>query len=194
MSTTINSKYTYIICALGNPGSSYKLTRHNVGHLFLNYMINKHKLEEISTSSYSYSIYTCNNPYKPKKEPNNKVIFLKVNEYMNVCGPLIKYCIINEFKDKTQNFKIICDDLETDLGIIKNSWVGGDRGHNGLKSVVSAFGHNNFEKLKIGIGRPDTKDPDIVAKYVLSKFNLKEINFLEESAFVKIEKYINHKC
>ena len=189
-----SSKFTFIFLGLGNSGSNYNFTRHNIGYTFIDYMNKKHNLEIISASTYSYSIYTCNNPYKPKKNPNNKVIFLKVNSYMNTVGPIFKKIIMNDFKDKTQDFKILCDDLETDIGQVKNSITGGDRGHNGIKSIVSAFGHNNFEKIKFGIGRPESKNPIVVGNYVLSKFSLKELAIIEEQAFAKIEKYINTKC
>lgn len=194
MSTHSPNKFTYIICGLGNPGNRYLNTRHNVGQMFINYMNKKHKLEIITKSNYSYSIYTCNNQYKPKKDPNNKVLFLIVNEYMNTSGSLIKTICLNDFKHELNQVKIICDDLETEIGKIKNSFEGGDRGHNGLKGVINSFGNNNFEKIKIGIGRPESKNPLIVSNYVLSRFERKEIEILEELSFRKIEDYINRKC
>jgi len=64
----------------------------------------------------------------------------------------------------------LCDDLETDIGKVKFSVIGGDRGHNGIKSLITAFGgKNDFMKIKIGIGRPVTRNPDLVAKYVLDR-------------------------
>lgn len=123
----------------------------------------------------------------------NQLVLLRVKSFMNVSGPIIKRVLEIDFKD-CQSFKVVCDDLETDFGLVKNSMVGGDRGHNGIKSVMTAFGHNNFEKIKIGIGRPYSKDPEIVSKFVLSKFSKNELEGLEATSFAKIENYFNLKC
>lgn len=170
--------------------------------MFIDYINKKHNLKIINKANYSYSIFTCNNPNKPKKEPSHQIVLLRVNEYMNTCGKLIKQVVNSDFKninnneeyDKTLAFKIICDDLETDIGIVKNSWIGKDRGHNGIKSIVNALGNNNFEKIKIGIGRPSSHNPSIVSNYVLSKFTNGQIKVLEDTSFVKIENYLNYKC
>lgn len=112
---------------------------------------------------------------------------------MNTSGNLFKKIMdSNEFEVK--NFKVVCDDLETNLGEVKNSWVGGDRGNNGIKSFIKFYKNEDFEKIKIGIGRPNSKDPDIVGKYVLSKFRPNEIDVLESTSFKKIENYLNLKC
>jgi len=98
----------------------------------------------------------------------------------------ISVIFLNKFKE----LKIVCDDLETDIGKVKISSIGGDRyifidtyikykclrfllilfnrGHNGLKSIVKQLNSNDFEKIKIGIGRPSSKDPEVVANYCLS--------------------------
>lgn len=157
-------------------------------------MILKHKLKLVENRNYSYAEYTCVNPYKAKKDPDNRVIFLKVNDYINTCGKVIKTVIEKDFSSKTSKFKIVCDDLETEIGQVKNSLIGKDRGHNGIKSVVNAFGTNDFEKIKIGIGRPNSKDPNIVAGYVLSKFSPSQTDVLHNKSFLKIEDYINKKC
>ena len=102
---------------------------------------------------------------------------------MNISGPLLRYIInLDILKINVLKFKVICDDLETDLGKVKISTISTDRwiiyiiimfirGHNGIKSIVTAFGHNEFEKIKIGIGRPNSKNPEIVSNYVLGEFS-----------------------
>lgn len=190
-----NKEITFIIIGLGNYEKGYEKNKHNVGHLFIDYMNKKHDLKTIKTNSYSYSIYTCINKNKAKKAPDHKVIFMKIFGYMNVLGDKFNLIIQKDIKIlKTENFKIICDDLETDLGKVKNSWTGGDRGHNGIKSFNRHFDNEFYEKIKIGIGRPESRDQNIVSNYVLSDFNKKEIELLEQTSFLKIENYINLKC
>lgn len=189
------NEITYIIIGLGNYEKGYEKHKHNVGHLFIDYMVKKHDLNTINSTSYSYSLYTCINPNKAKKDPDHQVIFMKIHGLMNNLGDKFDK-ILKKDKDvfKTEKFKIICDDLETDIGKVKNSWVGGDRGNNGIKSFNRHFKNDSYEKIKIGIGRPDSRDPDIVSDYVLSNFSKKELEIIEASSFLKIENYINLKC
>jgi PTH1 family peptidyl-tRNA hydrolase len=95
--------------------------------------------------------------------------------------------------------KILCDDLETEIGKVKFSLTGGDRyiefnffrGHNGIKSMVSSFGCNSFEKIKIGIGRPESKNPEVVANWVLQEFPQTHLEKIKSDAFPKIIKQLN---
>lgn len=162
--------------------------------MVIDYLIAKNNLKQITTNDFSYAIYTCNNPHKAKKDPAHQLVLLKLNGSMNTSGlPLAKRVIAPEIFGVT-NFKIICDDLETDLGVVKNSWIGGDRGHNGIKSLNKYFKNEDYEKIKVGIGRPTSKDPNIVANYVVGKFNNREIDLIKAKAYPKIENYLNLKC
>ena len=188
------SKITNIIIGLGNSGSNYKNTRHNVGFMFIDYMIYKHDLNLINKTLYSYAVYTCKNPNKSKKDPDNQVMLIKMKGFMNTSGTQFKAISSSITELENDNFKIICDDLETEIGVVKNSWVGGDRGHNGIKSFLKYYKNESFEKIKIGIGRPNSHDPDVVSDYVLGSFSKKDIDVLKEKSFSKIENYLNLKC
>lgn len=95
---------------------------------------------------------------------------------MNISGPDIKQYLNSLQIETNSKFLIIkkeliilCDDLETDIGNVKFSIIGGDRGHNGLKSLTTAFAKNDFMKIKIGVGRPNSTNQEHVVKYVLDR-------------------------
>ena len=188
---------------LGNSGKQYENTRHNIGWTFIDHMIEKHNLTEKDSKHCTYAIYECNNKHKAKKDPNNKLIFIKPKAFVNTCGNVFNQILKNQPYNKEfdifnmetdKKFKVICDDLETDVGQVKNSIVGGDRGHNGIKSFVKFHKLDSFEKIKVGIGRPVSKEPEVVSKFVLSRFSRSDIGLLNDKAFTKIESYLNLKC
>ena len=96
----------------------------------------------------------------------NVIVFNPVS-FMNLSGSPIKKVALSK-QIPTQNIIIVHDDLDSHVGKCKIKVGGSAEGHNGLKSIISAL-DANFLRLKIGIGRPNSKDPEIVSDYVLSK-------------------------
>jgi len=145
----------------GNPGSEYKKTRHNAARLFLDYIergteypVNwKQKFNALEGS------VTAGN--------GNKIILLKPEVFMNNTGKSVA-AAVNFYKIPKDGFLVIHDDMETPFGTIAVKKGGGHGGHNGLKSIKNSLGHQNFYRLKIGIGRPEKNiNP---SAWVLGKF------------------------
>lgn len=161
----------YIIAGLGNPGKQYEGTRHNIGWQVIDAMADK------------YSIRVLENKFKGligKGMINGeKVILVKPLTYMNLSGECIGE-IVNYFKiDETCELVVIADDISLDVGAIRMRKKGSAGGHNGLKSIIAHLGHENFIRMKMGVGdKPAGYD---LADYVLGHFNKDENEILSES-------------
>lgn len=151
------------IVGLGNPGKNYEKTRHNVGFMVIdelckrwNLPLNKEKFKGI------YGMGTIN---------GEKVILLKPLTYMNLSGesirPLLEYYDIDE-----EDLIVIYDDLDLPTGKIRLRTKGSAGGHNGIKSTIEHLGTQNFNRLRIGIGRPTNGMK--VTDYVLGMFSEEE--------------------
>ena len=105
---------------------------------------------------------------------NEKVIFIKPTTYMNNSGIALR-AFLDFYKLDVQDVLVISDDLDLDLGKFRLRRNGSSGGHNGLKSIISHLGTDNFKRLRIGI----SNDKDDVINYVLSKFSKKELNEID---------------
>ncbi|MDZ5760973.1 aminoacyl-tRNA hydrolase [Lyticum sinuosum] len=167
-----------IIVGLGNPGLKYNKTRHNVGYLFIDYMINNYQL--------SYKKKFNGLLFEANLEEEN-ILFFKPLDYMNNSGDSISE-LIHYYKIDLSNLFIVHDDIDLGFCRIKVKNGGGNGGHNGLKSIDLHLKSNNYWRIRIGIGRPDN---GIISNYVLSDFSNQEINNLTV-LFEKIKKNIIH--
>jgi PTH1 family peptidyl-tRNA hydrolase len=160
----------YLLVGLGNRGIEYENTRHNFGFLLIDKIIARHKL--ISQGKKFKSDFFVGEIF------GKKVLALKPQTFMNLSGLAVLEAI-KFYKIPLQNVIIFHDDLDLAFAKIKYKIGGGNGGHNGLKSIQQNFSSNDFEKIKIGIGRPNSKDPNEVADYVLEKFP-ECINFIHK--------------
>ncbi|MDF0607858.1 aminoacyl-tRNA hydrolase [Wolbachia endosymbiont of Onchocerca gibsoni] len=159
----------YLIVGLGNPGSQYKLTYHNVGFLIVDAVCKCWRLQPFSEKNdYLITSGIIN---------GNKVMLLKPYSFMNNSG--IPVARVQDFyKFSSDNIIVIHDDADLELGRIKIKKGGSSSGHNGLKSIDTLIS-NDYWRLRFGIGRPD--DQRSLTDYVLSKFlNFNKITFLVE--------------
>lgn len=161
----------YIIAGLGNPGKQYEGTRHNIGWQVIDALSDKH------------GIRVLENKFKGligKGMINGeKIILVKPLTYMNLSGECIGE-IVNYFKiDETFELIVIADDISLDVGFIRMRKKGSAGGHNGLKSIIAHLGHENFIRMKMGVGdKPAGYD---LADYVLGHFNKEENEILADS-------------
>lgn len=152
---------------LGNPGAKYAGTRHNIGFDWLDQVVQswapKSKWKEKFESLWlEESIF------------GHEVHFLKPQTFMNESGRAWA-----SFRDKHQgDLRTIAvyDDLDLEVGRIRYRLEGGDGGHRGIRSMIQYAAGDNFERLRIGIGRP----PLDAADYVLSRFRPEERKNLDE--------------
>ena len=132
----------YLIVGLGNPGEKYKNTRHNIGFMVVNSIINSINPTPINKPQFRGELYKKNN-----------LFLLKPQTFMNLSGESL-LIVKNYFK--IENIIVIHDDLDLAYGVIKIKKGGGNGGHNGLKSIDKLIG-NDYIRVRIGISKPDKK-------------------------------------
>ncbi len=157
-----------LIVGLGNPGKQYEGTRHNVGFMFIDKLINQYGMSEEKNK--------FGGIYYQTTISNEKIIFLKPQEYINLSGVVVRK-FVDYFKIELDDILIINDDLDLDVGKIKLKSSGSSGGHNGLKNIEQMLGTKKYKRLKIGISndkKMDTKD------YVLGKFSENDMSTINE--------------
>jgi len=156
-----------LVVGLGNPGTSYENTRHNIGFMVLDRLARHWGV--------SISAKRCNTLWA-KARVNDRIVHLaKPMSYMNRSGIPV-YGLSGDLGVEVSNIMVIHDDMDLDFGRLKIKEKGGHGGHKGVKSMIDAFGGGDFVRLRMGIGRPDDK-PD-VTDYVLGKFSRSESDAL----------------
>ena len=158
----------YLIVGLGNPGSEYKHTRHNIGFKVLDYFANFY---DVKFSSDRYADI-CEIKYKGKK-----MYLVKPNTFMNLSGKAVNYWI-TKLKIPIENMVVITDDISLPFQSIRLKSKGSDGGHNGLKDIISVLKTQNFPRLRIGIGNEFLKGNQ--SNFVLGKWNSEEEQIINE--------------
>jgi len=158
----------YLIIGLGNPGAEYFNTRHNIGFNVLD------AFAEASDTVFEHKRYADVAKIKFK---GRIFVLVKPMTFMNLSGKAVDYWMKKE-KISIENTMIIVDDLAIPFGTIRIKNKGGDGGHNGLKNINSILGHNNFNRLRFGIG--DTFSKGRQVDYVLEKWSEIELLLLPE--------------
>lgn len=141
-----------LIIGLGNPGKEYSCTRHNIGFMAIDKIVDSLSLN-FDRSKFG-GIYTSTNIN------GEKIIFLKPQEYINLSGNVIKK-YMDFFDIDIQDILVIHDDLDLDVGVMKLRTKGGSGGHNGLKNIEANLKSKNYRRIKVGISNNkmfDTKD------------------------------------
>ena len=164
----------FIIAGLGNHGSKYVGTRHNVGFMFVDYLAESYGLE---FSPVKWQALAVRHGLWGKR-----VWLIKPQTYMNRSGISVAG-VADYYNVEKHNILVVHDDLDMTVGRIKLVEGGGTGGHNGIKSIVQHLGTPDFFRLKIGIGRPGNSDahPDMpVDKFVLSPFSKDEEKSIED--------------
>jgi len=149
----------YLIACLGNFGSEYHWTRHNIGFLVADYLGQKYDM------SFSEERYGSVARVKTK---GRTFILLKPNTFMNLSGKAVTYWLEKENIDLT-NLCVVVDDLNFDYGRISLRKKGSAGGHNGLKDIEERLGTSEYPRLRIGIGNDFRKGAQ--TDYVLGTWN-----------------------
>ncbi|MFN2353263.1 MAG: aminoacyl-tRNA hydrolase [Desulfopila sp.] len=164
----------YILVGLGNPGTQYSGTRHNIGFDVIDALAAKNTTE---VRSQKWDGLTAGITLA-----GAAVHLLKPLTFMNLSGKSVaKY--MNFYKVPPQRLLVVHDDLDMKTGRLKLVRGGGAGGHNGIRSIVACTGNNSFYRLKIGIGRPASDDVHAgipVDRYVLTPFAAHERQIIEE--------------
>ncbi len=150
----------FIIAGLGNPGSKYEMTRHNAGFLAIDLFAIK---EGINLKKLKFHSLICNVRISGKN-----CLVMKPQTFMNNSGEAVAEAA-KFYKIPSENIIIISDDISLDVGKIRIRRKGSAGGHNGLKSIISCIGSEDFPRIKIGVGKKPTAEYDLV-DWVLGRF------------------------
>jgi PTH1 family peptidyl-tRNA hydrolase len=157
-----------LIVGLGNPGVTYKNTRHNVGFMVadkvadvFSILIQRKKFDALYGRGFIHGI---------------EVILAKPMAFMNRSGPPVQE-FLNYFKIPSKDMLVIHDDIDLPLGRLKIIESGGHGGHKGVKSLIDTLGTDDFPRIRIGIGR--SEQGISVVDHVLGEFTVDEETILE---------------
>ena len=152
-----------LVVGLGNPGIKYEKTRHNVGFMVIDKLVDYYGLN-LGKEEQKAVVFK-------KRIKGEKVIFVKPQTFMNNSGEAVGGLASYYKIDKKEDIIIIYDDLDLQAGQIKIKPKGGHGGHNGIKSIFKHLGVKDFPRVRIGIGRPVNMK---VTDYVLGRFSKDE--------------------
>jgi peptidyl-tRNA hydrolase, PTH1 family len=152
-----------LVVGLGNPGSQYEGSRHNVGFEVAVELERRWDLgrpKERFRGLIAEGRAGAGGP---------RVAVLRPQTYMNDSGTSAGPAR-GSLKVPLENTIVVHDEIDLPFGDVRSRLGGGLAGHNGLKSIAQGFGGPDFWRVRVGVGRPDSTDPDVVARHVLSRF------------------------
>lgn len=160
-----------VICGLGNPGDRYRLTRHNVGFRVVDLLADRWGLTGAGRVREGAAQLQVERP-----DPVGPVWLLKPMRYMNVSGMPVRSALRRANAEPRTDLLVVADDVDLPLGTIRLRRGGSAGGHNGLRDIIAALGSNEFNRLRVGIGRAgETVD------HVLSSFKRDEKELASEA-------------
>lgn len=151
---------SFIVAGLGNPGDKYFHTRHNTGFLALDYISQK---AETKIDRLRFKALTGDAVIG-----GHRVLFMKPQTFMNCSGEAVAEAA-SFYNIAPENIIVIFDDISLDVGRLRVRRSGSAGGHNGIKSIISCIGSEEFPRIKIGVGAKPNPDYDL-ADWVLSEF------------------------
>lgn len=164
-----SSSCEYLVVGLGNPGSQYEATRHNVGFRAVDALakeagvkIDRAKFQALTAQATVGGV---------------RVLLMKPQTYMNLSGVAVKQAA-DFYKVPPERVLVLFDDIDLDVGRLRIRRNGSAGGHNGIKSIISSLGSQEFPRIKIGVGAKPHPDYDL-ADWVLSRFTLAEQKLLD---------------
>ncbi len=163
-----NNRMKYLIVGLGNMGSEYEGTRHNVGFRIVDALA-----------------AACNAQFQDRRYgfvaqariKNAQVVMLKPTTFMNLSGNAVRYWMQQE-KIPLENLLIVVDDLSLPVGALRMKQNGSAAGHNGLKHIAQMLGTEGYNRLKVGIGNDFPKGCQI--DFVLGRFGAEDEKIITE--------------
>ena len=154
-----------LIVGLGNPGTQYESTRHNIGFRVIDKLVSDFGANEISKSSFQGELF---------KAPN--ILLLKPTTFMNLSGNSVQ-AVKNFYKIELDEIIVIHDDIDLPFSALRFKNGGGHGGHNGLRSIDAMIG-KEYTRVRMGVDKPEYKSQ--VADYVLHDFSKEENEILNE--------------
>ena len=164
-----------IIVGLGNPGSHYRLNRHNIGFLCIDHIADKFSIPVKKR--------LCRSDTGQGNIAGCEVLLVKPRTYVNLSGEAIN-SLLDKFHVKPEGLIVIHDDLDLPTGRIRLRLGGKSGGHRGIKSTIDCIGSPDFNRVRIGISRPGNTgsnyaDEDEIVNYVLGDFPPEEAEIIK---------------
>jgi PTH1 family peptidyl-tRNA hydrolase len=153
----------WLVVGLGNPGSRYAGTRHNIGFEVANRLAERWDLPKAKTKFNGLLTEGRTGPGGPR------VAVLLPQTYMNDAGRSVGPAR-GAYKLDLARVLVVHDEIDVPFGEVRTRVGGGLAGHNGLKSLKAELGGADFTRVRVGVGRPDSTDPEIVSAHVLGTF------------------------
>lgn len=160
---------TRLIVGLGNPGKEYESTRHNVGFLTVNVLAGKLRIKPSRQVHQSL--------VGEGQWGGDKIVIAQPLTYMNLSGRAVRG-LVKAYRIEQADLLVIHDDLDLPLGRLRLRPSGSAGGHKGLQSIIENVGTSDIARLRIGVGRPESKKA--VVGYVLSRFEPEEEELLKQ--------------
>lgn len=166
--TTNHQQMNFLIVGLGNIGSEYAQTRHNIGFRVLDALA---KASNLVFEDKRYGAVTT------LKVKNQTLTLLKPSTYMNLSGNAVRYWM-NEKKIPLENILVVVDDLSLPFGQLRMRPGGSEAGHNGLKHISSVLGTQQYARLRFGIGNDFPRGGQV--NFVLGEFTDEDLKTMDE--------------
>ncbi|MFC3928000.1 aminoacyl-tRNA hydrolase [Streptococcus caprae] len=170
-----------LIVGLGNVGSKYDQTRHNIGFMVLDRMAEQYQVsftEDTTFKAFIASTFVN----------GEKIYLVKPTTYMNNSGLSVR-ALLAFYNIDIKDLIVIYDDLDMEVGKIRFRQKGSAGGHNGIKSIIAHIGSQDFERVKVGIGRPA---PNMtVINHVLGRFQGDDAIIITQT-IDKVDKAVNY--
>ena len=163
-----DSMKKYLVVGLGNIGSDYDETRHNIGFKVLDFIAEQESIAFENSKLGATAVF---------KHKGRSILCLKPSTYMNLSGKAVKYWMDKE-NIPLENVLIITDDINLPFGTIRLKTKGSDGGHNGLKHIQNTLQTAQYPRFRFGVGADFGKGRQV--EYVLGKWNEEEYKTLPE--------------
>ena len=162
-------KADWLVVGLGNPGDRYARTRHNVG-----FEVAKLLAERLGLPRFR-------SRYGGLYAEGRRVAVLLPQTFMNESGSSVGPAR-GALGVDLDHVLVVHDEIDLPFGTVEVRTGGGLAGHNGLKSVKAGIGSGEFGRVRVGVGRPDSTDPEVVSRYVLGRFSEDPRELIEKAA------------
>ena len=174
----------FVIVGLRNPGAEYEGTRHNVGFEIVDVLTRRHG------SRLGRGRLRLRSHVADLRLGDSKAVIVVPHSYMNESGGPVR-SVLSYYKASTDALLVVHDDIDLAFGRLRLQVGGGSGGHNGIRSIERALGSRDFNRLKVGVGRPTgSMDPaDFVLK-PFSKAERPEVDLLVEDGADVIERWL----
>ena len=173
-------KADWLVVGLGNPGDRYARTRHNIGFEVAREFAERRGLPRFK------------NKYGGLYTEGSGIAVLLPQTYMNESGNSVGPAR-GALKLDLDRVLVVHDEIDLPFGKVEVRTGGGLAGHNGLKSLKRGLGSGEFSRVRVGVGRPDSTDPEVVSRWVLGRFD-QDPRELIEAAADALEEHLSDAC